>query len=97
MGANFVTLQFNGNRTPAQLEGEVWDRIHRSRSEDGNDYSGEIGMATGLIVETEHFFNEDDAYAWLDEHCEKWEEARAVKYKRADGEPMWLVGAHCSS
>ena len=43
---------------------------------------GGFGMATGLTFADEPVFgNESDAMDYLEENCQKWEDAIAVKYK----------------
>jgi hypothetical protein len=94
MGANFVTLDFPATHTKAQVKEGFNQARERSLHMDGHSYSGEIGMATGLIFHDDLApFTEEAAYHWLTEKAEKWEEARCVRL--IDG--SWLIGASCSS
>lgn len=97
MGCNFVTRTYDGKLSENELRAAVDEAISQSLYEDGASYSGEIGMANDLLIETEHFFYHDYAYAWLEDHCVKWEEARAVKFKDQSGNEFWLVGCACAS
>lgn len=94
MGANFVTLKLTGTQTEVRAGFEAAQE--QSRYEDGHSYSGGIGMARGLklIGEDEPFADEMTAEEWLLTHCEKWEEALAVRLPDKD---MWLIGAMCAS
>jgi hypothetical protein len=93
MGANFVTLNYEG--TKEQIAAKFHKDQDQDRYENGHSYSGGIGMATGLRFEsTYEATTEDEATAWLDEHCHKWEEAIAVRLKGTD---KWVVGAVCSA
>jgi hypothetical protein len=94
MGACFNTL--DGGLDRAKLRG-IFDRAQeQDRLENGRCYSGGIGMASGLRVEPLPVFpNPDLAREHLEAHCEKWEEARAVRYASADG-PRWIIGAWCA-
>lgn len=96
MGCNFQTLIFSGTYDKETLQSAFDGRVQESRYEDGNSYSGEIGMATGLIIEDLEFASYDEAFAWLDDHCIKWEEARAVKFTNSKG-TWWFIGAQCAS
>lgn len=101
MGCNFVTLTFPGSLNEQELRAEVDEAISRSQIEDGSSYSGEIGMAMGLIIDrtlgAAAFGCRAKASMWLDAECVKWEEAKAVRFKDNDGVEHWLVGCQCAS
>jgi hypothetical protein len=66
--------------------------------ENGHSYGGGFGMARGLKFDPEPTFaSEELALNYLQDKCIKWEEARAVRFKQADGKEAWLIGAWCSS
>ena len=92
MGANFVTLSYHG--TKKEITTRFEKDQERDRYENGHSYSGGIGMARGLTFIDLEVDTEEQATAWLDEHCVKWDNALAVKIKGSD---MWIVGAVCSA
>lgn len=95
MGCNFVPLEYPGYLTKAEVQTKFDDDVEQSRWESGHSYSGDIGMATGLIFHDDLalFGSAEGALDWLIEHCKKWEEARCVRL--IDG--TWIIGANCSS
>jgi len=97
MGANFVTHEADGNLTKEQITDHIEAAIEHSRYMDGNSYSGEIGMATGVIVQADVFDDHDAAYEYLEETCIKFHEAKAVRYRNKAGGLTWIFGANCSS
>lgn len=104
MGANFVTCRLvDGGSTPTRSQpADLAAQFHRIQEEacyeGGHDtYAGHIGIAPGLQINHRTFEGATEAYAWLEEHCEKWEPACAVKVVE-DGKPaFWLVGAWVAS
>ena len=66
--------------------------------ENGRDtYAGHIGRATGLNIVNKQFTDRQEAYAWLDDHAVKWEEAVAVVFCVGPEPTTWIVGANCAS
>lgn len=66
------------------------------RQENGNSYSGGIGMAEGLEFKNETFEDYSLAKEYLRNTCQKWEAALAVTYKDKEGNLNYLIGAMCS-
>lgn len=97
MGANFQTLALDGKLDRMAVERKFNDAQEQDRYENGHSYSGGLGMASGLIfVDIEVFADARSANEYLEQHCAKWEEARAVRYKYED-DTRWMIGAWCSS
>ena len=98
MGAEFCTMSVPASKTEAEVRAEFQRAQDDDRYENGHSYSGGFGMATGLKFEGGPVFgNVVDAERHLQEHCVKWEEARAVKHKTLSGETFYLIGAWCAS
>jgi viroplasmin and RNaseH domain-containing protein len=80
MGANWDTYS-PGVCSKEELKKKF--ALHQSQEcyENGNDgYAGHIGIVPGLQVYDKEFDSYEDAEEWLEESCEKWECAKAVKY-----------------
>ena len=98
MGCVFNHMSLDGHLTKAQVTSAFESEQDQDRYENGHSYSGGFGMATGLIFETGGAYpNHDAAYEYLDQNCQKWGEARAVRYKNDKGVECWMIGANCSS
>jgi DNA repair exonuclease SbcCD ATPase subunit len=52
-----------------------------SLAEEGNNYSGGMGMFPGADRTDKEFNSHDKAVEWLQENQDKWENAKAVKFK----------------
>jgi hypothetical protein len=101
VGASFIDRTVPASLTPAELQKQFLDWQADAAHEDGHSYSGNWNMASGLVVHANGtvYPSVDSALEWLQERCQKWEEARAVRAVEAqpvsptyDGEPgrMWL-------
>lgn len=98
MGANFQTMTVSADLTRAEVKDVFRQAQDDDRYENGHSYSGGFGMATGLtFIDKFEFADESRAYEYLDEHCQKWQDALAVKFVREDGKAKWLIGAVCAS
>lgn len=99
MGANFVDFVAGG--TEARVRKVFAEAQEQSWYESGHSYSGEIGMASGIeFPKVEPFASEKAAREWLEDHCEKWEAALAVRIPSAGRKGhrhWWLIGAWCAS
>ena len=99
MGANFSMFQ-TAAKTPEQAMRDCSARIEQSAYEDGHSYSGEIGMASGVVMTTKKFTNPDTAIDWLDDNAEKWGPALGVTLlsaKKGNALRGFIFGAWCSS
>lgn len=96
MGANFETITLPGTLDRAEVEKRFAEAQDQDRYENGNSYSGGIGMASGLSLEDREFADGAAAYDYLDVTCEKWSRAIAVKY-RVENHTNWMIGALCAS
>ncbi len=68
----------------------------QDRYENGNSYSGTIGMLRGVDKVSKIFETKMEAYKYVDENSEKWESALAVKFKSKE-KLLWLIGGCCES
>lgn len=92
MGANFVTTSCIGTKEDVQKHYE--EARERDLYENGHSYSGGLGMTPGLSFDTYEAPNADEATLWLDKHCNKWDNAVAIRIK---GTNQWVIGGVCSS
>lgn len=89
MGASFLTAELPGTLSVTELKARFHEMQDQDLFENGHSYSGGWGMARGLIVVRAPT---DDAVGFLEKHCEKWGEARAVLFQG-----KWIIGALCAS
>lgn len=80
MGACYDEHEFDGKLSYYKLREKVEDLIKDDRIENGNSYSGTIGMASGLDIRDKVFDSYDAAYEYLRNNVEKWDDAIAVQY-----------------
>lgn len=97
MGCVFNTMSVGGTVTEDDLRARFEDEQEQDRYENGHSYSGGFGMATGVVITTRTFADENAAYDWLNENAEKWGPALAVRYIAGGGQMRWMIGANCSS
>ncbi len=84
MGANSVHCTYDGTLSETQLKQRFASDQASDRIENGNSYSGTIGMLTGLFVETKVFEDEQKANDYVLEHTNKWGPGLAVKFKHRE-------------
>lgn len=96
MGANFETMTLAGSLNREEVSKAFAAAQDQDRYENGHEYSGGFGMATGLTFEDRTFPSNDAAYEFLEETCRKWEDAIAVQFKDGDVS-RWMIGAVCAS
>jgi hypothetical protein len=96
MGANFETMALDGKLDREAVRKKFAEVQDQDRYENGHSYSGGFGMASGLMFIDDEFPDAASARDYLDEHCVKWEEARAVWFKHG-GDANWMIGAICAS
>lgn len=82
MGAEFqYEIIEKPNATHSELrkdwENIVADCLHESGH---GSYSGTLKECAGMRITDKHFSSKKDAYDWLVENTEKWEEAKMVSY-----------------
>ena len=91
MGAEFCTM-FSKSPDKIKVREEFADRVQEDAAEHGHrqGYCGSFGQAggRGLVFRDEAFEEKADAWDWLDENCEKWGPALAVRV-RNEG---WAIG-----
>lgn len=79
MGANFITKSFDPSSSQ-ELTKAFEKHQEEERYENGNDgYSGHIGLANGLQINSKTFKDYDSAEEWLSNNTQKWGSAIAVK------------------
>ena len=94
MGTAFDGRVFNGTREQATKQ---WnDAVAQSQIEDGNSYSGCIGMLAGNIDWRTAlvFENEDAGWDWIEEKHHKWSNPIGVQI--GFEAKRWLIGGLCS-
>jgi hypothetical protein len=97
MGAAFVTRVLPGTLSQAEVRERFRAMQEQDRYENGHSYSGSIGMADGLEFRSNQFETDEEAREWLDDNAEKFGPALCIKRTNAKGEPIWVIGASCSS
>jgi hypothetical protein len=104
MGANFVTRTYLTD-DKALIRKSFKAEIDQSRVEDGNSYSGEIGMFHGIASWVSSPCDMDEsAESYLEEKHEKWEGAMAVPFHQSEAQQKqsgkkigYIVGGWVSS
>lgn len=84
MGASLDYRIYPGSMTKEKIQDAWYSDVEDSLIQDGNSYSGAIGMLGRSIVSWQDlsFDSEAKAEDWLSEHHEKWEHAIAVSFMR---------------
>ncbi len=96
MGAEFQTMRVNSTDA-TKIKREFERAQEEDLYENGHSYSGGLGMAPGLELESlKTFETEDDADDYLVNRCQKWENAIGVPFKLGN-KIVYLIGAWCSS
>ena len=109
MGANFATMEMDGNLSEYEVRAKFLLVQDNDRYENGHSYSGGFGQATGLKFSKHSVFgNAQRAREWVEGIVEKWEEALCVRIdtridaSRADegdkgpDKYVWFIGALCA-
>lgn len=78
MGANYVSYTTKST-TRAKALKEIRDYIEQSKHDYGRSYSGEMGMADGVVITDKSFDSEREAEDWLWDNAEKWGPALGIK------------------
>jgi len=88
MGACFTSTKFEGNLTSTELRRQYDAYITDLLHEHGTDaYNGTLTTTSGLIIEDKIFDTEKAAYDHVINNTQKWQEARAVKFRDIQTEP----------
>jgi len=69
----------------------------RDIRQNGDSYSGGIGMCDGVSDKIHVFTTHDEAVQYICDNAEKWEEALVTRFKDNSGETKFLIGGLCSS
>ena len=88
-GFVFVGIEETDREVVKQKFAELCEQ---SRYEDGASYSGEIGMFHSIAKWVPGNRTVNEAYEYLEEHHNKWDEAMAVQCDKG-----WMVGGWVSS
>ena len=95
MGASFMTMQVDGEKSHAEIAAIFEAEQERDRYENGHEYSGGFGMARGLKFPPGlPFPTIGEANEWLMRGAQKWDAALCVKVASPN---VWLIGAWCAS
>lgn len=98
MGAQFNTMSVPARFSEAEVRKQFEEAQDQDRYDNGHSYSGGFGMATGLkFIGGPVYGNVDDADKYLQDACQKWEEALAIKHQNIDGTVSYIIGALCAS
>lgn len=97
MGAFYNTMRRDGDLTKDQLRSVFEAAQQQDRYENGHMYSGGFGMAAGLSITDKKFTGWQEADEYLQEHCQKWENALAVRLEEKGEPPVWYIAAWCAS
>jgi hypothetical protein len=81
MGAEVDTLELEGTLTERELRQRFKEHQDNCAEEDGNSYSGRLNMCPDLTVEGKVFESHDQAYNYMSDKAQKWENALAVRFK----------------
>ena len=98
MGANLVYRCYDAALSRNEILDKWKDAVAQSQYEDGNSYSGEIGMfGTNVTKWLDLGFGDSNvADEYLADHHEKWEAAIAVSFYKND-KKYWMIGGWASS
>jgi len=92
MGASFNLMIAKG--TQAEVRAEFEKAQSEDRYENGHSYSGGFGQCSGLTFsQLNRTHTEPEAEKWLEDNCEKWEDALALRLDK----DTWMIGAWCAS
>ncbi len=84
------------NKTKKDVKAAFEAYQREAAYEDGHSYSGRLNMCPGLEFHDSKIFPDyNSAENYLQEKCQKWENAIAVRYKDGDN-VHWLIGGSCS-
>lgn len=97
MGACFNTMTCAPILDEQGVHDEFANAQQSDRYENGHSYSGGFGMARGLTFDKREFDSDEAAEEYLQEACQKWEEARCVRINKEGGFDHWLIAAWCAS
>lgn len=82
MGAHFTCETFDENLDSTELRRRYKQRVDELTHEYGTDpYNGTLATTNGLIVEEKTFDSRHEAEEYVQANTEKWQAARAVRYK----------------
>ncbi|MCD6436357.1 MAG: hypothetical protein J7L15_08255 [Clostridiales bacterium] len=105
MGAHNVTEILKVDTNKGETLKSVWreyiDSLYHQYGHDS--YNGTFTTCDGGSVKiaylpsTVNIANEEDIWEWLDENCEKWESAKAIKTFVEKGIETWLIGGLAAS
>jgi hypothetical protein len=98
VGASFNYRRYDYSQSIERVKQLFADAVEESLYEDGNNYSGAIGML-GRVSEFRDKELPDRAAAenFLMDNHEKWSDAMAVSFVDSDGKKCWMVGGWCSA
>ena len=96
MGANLDYRVYKTNDRK-DIEKRFAEAVRADRFENGNSYSGGVGMLNFIDHWIDkRFVTEDEAVDYIDDKHKKWDPAMAVSFYYGEGEIGWVVGGSCS-
>lgn len=97
MGANNNYRNYPDEIGRTDIKKKWSDAVDDSLEEDGNSYSGEIGMLGKSIKwHDKEFDSQDEAEDFIDNKHDKGGDPMAVSYMEG-GKKMWCIGGWCPS
>lgn len=82
MGAHFACELFDGKLTTSELRRQYEARLGELTYEHGHDaYNGTLATTSGLVIDDKTFDSRGDAEEYVANNTQKWQAARAVKFK----------------
>jgi hypothetical protein len=82
MGATFISKTLEGNLTQNQVRDKFKEIQAQCRFEHGHDaYNGTFSTVGSIEIVTRTFDTVESAEEWLNDNCEKWASAKAVRAK----------------
>jgi hypothetical protein len=82
MGANSVFVSYQGDLQPKEVKNKFENDQVDDRHNNGNSYSGTIGMLDGLKIEQRIFDNESQARTYILDNTSKWGPGLAVRFHK---------------
>jgi rubrerythrin len=88
MGADLNTYTVSEDLTTEQVRKHFKEKQQELCYEYGNDgYAGHLGIKPGLSIKSLVFDSEDEAYDYIQENSDKWDDAIAVRFKAVVKKP----------
>jgi mRNA-degrading endonuclease YafQ of YafQ-DinJ toxin-antitoxin module len=92
MGADFITITLNGKHNKTYIKKVLEKRAEQDAQENCHQhgYSGDWQCVRSFDIVSLVFKNKDDALKYLEDKCQKWDNALVVSYLTNDPEKPTL-------